>query len=80
MKQIKKLARRGMARIFVLLATILFAVTFVLGLIMLGEGAEQVLMSSVILLIIPVSYTHLASTSPAWRSCRKRCWNGPAIC
>ena len=21
-----------------------------------------------------------ASTSPAWRSCRKRCWNGPAIC
>ena len=52
MKQIKKLARRGMARIFVLLATILLAVTFVLGLIMLGEGAEQVLMSSVILLII----------------------------
>lgn len=44
MKQIKKLARRGMAQTLALLAAIFFGVTAVFGLIMLGEGVEQALM------------------------------------
>ena len=52
MKQIKKLARRGMAQTLALLAAIFFGVTAVFGLIMLGEGVEQALMMVVAMVLM----------------------------
>ena len=52
MKQIKKLARRGMARTLALLTAIFFGVAAVFGLIMLGEGVQQALLMAVTMIVM----------------------------
>ena len=52
MKQIKKLARRGMARTLALLTAIFFGVAAVFGLIMLGEGVKQALLMAVTMIVM----------------------------
>ena len=52
MKQIKKLARRGMARTLALLTAIFFGVAAVFGLIMLGDGVKQALLMAVTMIVM----------------------------